>query len=306
MTDPGLHIVEVERPTPLAGLLVSSLDHRWEKFEYQLRRCQRNCSESAVHDLRVATRRLLAIVDIQGILSEYGSEGTVRRDLKRAFRELGPLRDVQVQIKRLENIRDQFPELEQFHATLLLRERRLLKKIGRIVRTVRVRSVELRLGDMRRHVLSLLGEGTRNQAAREVVVGAVAAAFFRASALLDAVNESDLQTIHLLRIAFKKFRYLTEVFQPLLAWVTRDSLRAMNRYQVRMGVIQDNEVFGAAFRRYLHRTSKTTRGSFLPFQQALVREHDQLVKEFLGGRDELRAFWTSPTGSVRTIGNKRR
>ena len=77
-------------------------------------------------------------------------------------------------------------------------------------------------------------------------------------------------------------------------------LKAMNRYQLRMGMIQDLEVFSETFRRYLSRNWKGSHIGFLPFQQELTKEHQSLVRDFMAGAGELDGFWTLGSFSEQT------
>ena len=45
-------------------LLLDSLNTRWDKYKAELKTCRSEFSEEAVHDFRVATRRLLASLDL--------------------------------------------------------------------------------------------------------------------------------------------------------------------------------------------------------------------------------------------------
>lgn len=45
-------------------ILLEALETRWKKFRAEVKTCRRDFSEKAVHDLRVATRRLLAVFDL--------------------------------------------------------------------------------------------------------------------------------------------------------------------------------------------------------------------------------------------------
>ncbi|HEX2698114.1 MAG TPA: hypothetical protein VHM28_10430, partial [Anaerolineales bacterium] len=44
------------------ALLLTSLDERWKTYRAQVKTCRKEFSEEAVHDLRVAARRLLAVL----------------------------------------------------------------------------------------------------------------------------------------------------------------------------------------------------------------------------------------------------
>lgn len=48
-------------------LLLDSLNTRWGKYKAELKICRQEFSEEAVHDFRVAARRLLAFLDLLAI-----------------------------------------------------------------------------------------------------------------------------------------------------------------------------------------------------------------------------------------------
>ena len=56
------------------------------------------------------------------------------------------------------------------------------------------------------------------------------------------VDPNQPATIHRLRIAFKKFRYMIEAIYPVLQNFPADFLKRMHEYQAAMGDIQDMEV----------------------------------------------------------------
>jgi CHAD domain-containing protein len=292
MIAPVRHRAAVLADDRFADLLLASFDQRWEKYRRELKRCQKKCSEKAVHDLRVATRRLISTIDVISSAVDDNRLVKFRQVLRKRFKESGPLRDVQVHLLRLEKVRDTYPELEQFYTLLLLRERRLLKNIERQMQKARIGLLEQRVREVRALLPRLLEGGETRSAVKAAAIGTVAAGFLRSASLLRRVDPADSRTIHRLRISFKKFRYGVEALQHVLPGVTIPMLKAMNRYQVRMGDIQDLEVFSASFRRYLSKVKRVERINFLPFQQELARGHHALVQEFLAGAGELNGFWT--------------
>src|SRR5205807_948773 len=56
----------------------------------------------AIHDARVATRRLKAAVDLMEFVLSKGRRKPFARVLKKLRRRLGPMRDLDVMIERLE------------------------------------------------------------------------------------------------------------------------------------------------------------------------------------------------------------
>ena len=277
----------------LHALLVHSLDERWQTYCTELQRCQTRCSERAVHDLRVASRRLISTIDIVLTVTADDRLRKARQNLRKRFKMLGALRDLQVQRKRIEAMRQAYPELEAFFAVLLLREKRLLKQIDTELKSVRIGPMGVRIGESAEGLGTLLRNPSVDRAARSAVVGAVAASFARAVDLRGKIEPAHTATIHRLRIAFKKFRYQVEALQPLLVGMSERRLKAMNAYQVKMGNIQDNEVLAASLNAYALRRRRPSRENLLRVHQELSRQHGELVEVFMQSADELYTFWDS-------------
>ena len=60
------------------------------------------------------------------------------------------------------------------------------------------------------------------------------------------VDASQPGTIHHLRLAFKKFRYMAEIVQPMIPGMPEKYMERMHKYQSTMGDIHDIEVFLSA------------------------------------------------------------
>jgi CHAD domain-containing protein len=93
------------------------------EYRRSLAKCRRRLSRTAVHDLRVAIRRLLACVEL--LRAAGGRDPGVRRQLKEQLAVLGALRDTQVQLRIVrsdaERAREMEPLVEQLRR---LRKRR--------------------------------------------------------------------------------------------------------------------------------------------------------------------------------------
>ena len=82
-------------------LFLTAFDHRWDTFRIRLDACRKASSEAAVHDLRVAARRLLAFVEIAHLLDPHPRLLKIRRALKDLIDGFDELRDVQVMLALL-------------------------------------------------------------------------------------------------------------------------------------------------------------------------------------------------------------
>ncbi len=98
-------------PVDPLEVLSGALADRWDRFVREMARSRRRPTEPAIHDLRVAMRRFLAVMDAVDEILPGGyfrhSSGELRRHLK-AF---NGLRDVHIQILALRGLKRQFPVL---------------------------------------------------------------------------------------------------------------------------------------------------------------------------------------------------
>ena len=106
----------------LRKLLAQSLKQQWRRHRKARRRCRRDCSEESVHGLRVATRRLVAVLDLLDILHSLPALAKARHALKGEMRFSGALRDTQVQLGLLRKIMG--PESKKIRRQLRADERR--------------------------------------------------------------------------------------------------------------------------------------------------------------------------------------
>jgi CHAD domain-containing protein len=56
------------------------------------------------------------------------------------------------------------------------------------------------------------------------------------------IRGNDPAAIHKMRVAFKRFRYISELLQPFLPWLTKEQIRRMRKLQSAAGDIQDLEI----------------------------------------------------------------
>src|SRR5919108_6094547 len=116
--------------TNFQALILDSLHDRWRTFRSELKRCQKQYSEEAVHDLRVATRRLISTLDLADCIRPKTKLREARRALKKQLDTFGPLRDVQVQLLAIGKMLPSFPELQEFYDSLMRRERKLVQRLS--------------------------------------------------------------------------------------------------------------------------------------------------------------------------------
>src|ERR687892_541654 len=86
-----------ERVQILDAYLERTFCKQWRRYRKAFKDCQRDFSENSVHELRVETRRLLALVALFHALWWDERLAEIERRLKRLFKGFSRLRDTHVQ-----------------------------------------------------------------------------------------------------------------------------------------------------------------------------------------------------------------
>lgn len=228
--------------TEAKQLLLEALETRWKKFRAELKTSRAEFSEEAVHDLRVATRRLLALFDLLRSVLNHIRIQKIRRALKDQLDDLDDLRDTQVMLADISEFIQDLPSLQMFQERLQKNEKKLLRQTRKRIRSrdisqlaKRVKKVSAMLADLPAELL------------REQIFTATDERFARVLQTHDAIDLENIPSIHKLRIAFKKFRYTIEIVNPLIEDFPATNFERMHAYQSMMGDIQDLEVASQTF-----------------------------------------------------------
>jgi CHAD domain-containing protein len=218
----------------------------------------------ALHDMRVATRRMRAAFRVFG--GYYKRKPVARhvKGLKRTGRALGAVRDLDVFRARIETYSDTLPSEEQAGLQDLLgtlevrredarermvsyldsqKHRRFVKSFDRFVETE---------GQSSRRV-SLDGGEPWPYQVRHVAPVAIyqRLAAVRAYDGWVTIPEPPLERLHALRIACKRLRYTLEYFREVLGPETKALIKQIVAVQDHLGEVQDAVVASAILRDFL-------------------------------------------------------
>ncbi len=249
-----------------------------------------------VHQLRVATRRARAAVDLfQPVLPKKRSRW-LKRWLRRIRRAAGRARDLDVMQDRLsQQVHECDTPLISLLGALESQRRRAGKPLRKVCRRAQKKRFSRRwrklIGRIQPRDSCSLTRGTFGPYAQQALTDTVNA-FFAEADRLDAESDASL---HRLRIAGKRLRYTIELvvsaFNPTLR---KEIYPAVEALQKRLGTFNDHVTAAQFFRRAAHRMSdKHSRQRV----ESLSREEralaDQARREFLdwwnsGQRDWLR------------------
>lgn len=275
-------------PALLARTLAASLRTMRRRYRKRLKLCQRKFSETAVHDLRIETRRLLALLDLLRALHFNLALRKTRKVLKRRLDAFDELRDTHVCLTLLKPLRREVPEVRGLDPLWRRQERLLVVELRREIRATKQARLQKRLKALEKALATGIG-GARRGSDEAPARAALSEAFARVMALRRRIRRNAPSTIHRTRVAFKRFRYMSELLQPLLSGFPKNHLERMRAFQGLMGDIQDLEVLLAAV------ATAVEAGAFpvadgVRARALLLTSRRAAIDRFLDALDELAAF----------------
>ncbi|HVF25311.1 MAG TPA: CHAD domain-containing protein [Anaerolineales bacterium] len=270
-------------PLTVNQLLLEAVDQRWKKYRTELKRCRAEFSNEAVHDLRVAARRMLALVQLLNSIAARPRLQKLNRAFKDQLDQFDDLRDTQVILAELSETIQELPQLQKFQYHLQAVEEDLLKTLRKKLKVIDLFDVSKRIRKTRESLETNTDEELTLQ-----TLQAVDHAFLVTKQRHGWIDSAQSATIHRVRIAFKAFRYMVEVIQPLLRDFPPDNIRQMNAYQSLMGEIQDVEVIMQTLADFPFSASSF---DHQPVRHYYERRHAEATSAFIEDMNQLDNFW---------------
>ncbi|MBI3886430.1 MAG: CHAD domain-containing protein [Opitutae bacterium] len=261
-----------------AAHLAGTLQALWHAYRQEHRRCQRHCGRRSVHDLRVATRRLLAHLDLLGVLLDEAAVTKARRLLKRRLAAFAALRDGQVQLELVGAQLRTFPELRPLQVALEKSERKSIAIAAQALGHDRNDKLRKQLAVVTSRLAAacaLAGADRRHGAA---IARAMADRLKQAAQRQSAAGQ-DPDAIHRTRVAMKKYRYLLEALRPLLRRVEGRRYERLVDFQNVTGDLHDIAVLLARIESMVAK-EKLEAWRTHRFRETLVRRRATLLNSY--------------------------
>jgi CHAD domain-containing protein len=253
---------------------------------------QRERVAETVHDLRTASRRLLAVLTA---LRPFQDGKAARRLCRRAEKFLdrsGSLRDLGVQL-------DMLPTVTTDSSADALRrlEKRLIREHERMARKLRRRLRREGVGRLRDDLRRVVKRSCR--ALKSLTPSAIQKAalkpgqesFARLRQSRLAVDPTARETIHHMRIALKEFRYLMESLRVAARGITARDLESLHALQTTMGDLHDLEVLSSTIAHHVAKRAPESAATLaLVLEQVEVR-HSAMLTSFLEAVDPILDSW---------------
>jgi CHAD domain-containing protein len=264
--------------------LLKALDVRWRKLQKEWDRTRKKYSEDSVHDLRVASRRLIAVLETLLEIHKHSDIEDCRKRVKKLLDGLSPLRDLHVQRATVSQMVNRFPQLKDFEKSLADKEGRTAKKVQKLLK--RVPKIDNAIVRARRHA----NKGIE----KDDILKVIDRRYRKVVSLAARVDPSNTATIHSMRLAFKKFRYTCEVAHPIIRnIVTAQRLEEFHAFQTMMGDIQDIEVLSARLGKWTEKHRKET--DMEPVFEQLRADREGKIVTFVASVGQVHTFWQAGT-----------
>ena len=188
---------------------------------------EKETTPDEIHDKRVILRRIFPI------LTAFNINPSKVKNGEKAFKLFGKLRDVQVQIERLENT-EQYPQLIEYLEFLKEQELKLKEKVSKFSK-----KKELKFPKIKKK---------KKVDTKRIKTKAIQQLNILTEKIQSLIN-FDLIEIHKIRIEFKKYRYLVEVL-IYIEIIDEGKLEEMKHYQDMLGEIHDYDVLIKGIKKY--------------------------------------------------------
>jgi CHAD domain-containing protein len=279
-----MNILISEKPAdPSVSLIVDALGKSWRTYLTELKRCRARFSIEAVHDLRVATRRVMALIQLLNSVSPRPRLQKLRRAFKDQLDEFDSLRDTQVILAEVSETILDLPQLYGFQKQQQSFEDKTLKALGKKIKKFQTAKITRRI----RKVHDALEDNAPDDLGGRILE-AVDDAFLLTHQRLSAVDAARPGTIHRVRVAFKSLRYMIEIIHPLLDGFPSEQIKQMNDYQSLMGEVQDAEVFMQMLNDYAENASLSDLEAVRRYYE---RRHAEAITAYVEKMYQLQSFW---------------
>jgi CHAD domain-containing protein len=250
----------------------------WTEFSAEWKNVRQKSSERHIHDLRVATRRAIAVTEIVFAITQDRRTRHLIRKFRKLLKRLGPLRELQVHLLKSELGSSSL--MKHFSGFLKQREKAEIRRLRRRMQDSTRKALRRDVRATNRKLLKIL-ERTSGPLLRATVEANV---HKKVEAILAADTtfrqSRSIEDFHRLRIQFKRFRYAAEVAKPVTGSFTKRQLDAMRKLQQTMGEIHDLQTYMTALAEWSERTPPAM----------LRQELDRRMKAFIKSPEMFEAF----------------
>jgi CHAD domain-containing protein len=238
-----------------------------------------------VHDMRVSTRRMRSALRTFMPYFKGKAIRSFRASLRKIADALGAVRDLDVLI-------DDLGKFEKKHGGSLQGAIALLDAQRNEARAALHKALDrkgysrfvVQFGDFLTtpgaSARSVDGAGTSPNQVRHILPTLVYEHLGAVRAYDAAIDESDPETLHALRIEFKRLRYLAHFFEEVLGETTASFLKDLKAIQDHLGRMQDIQVASDRLEDLMSDLNDENAAALTAYLEAINAESDELGEKF--------------------------
>ena len=259
---------------PSADWHADAVAERMQACLSSIARCRKSSSEEAVHDARVALRRLSAALDFIGPALPDVRVRKLRRQAKRNRARLAKLRDRQVAVLLVADLCASVPELESYRAHLRAKGEKVEAESRRVLTRLSLPGLARTVSSVSRQYGALSPSQIVMQKRRLLKeTGALCGDVLERR---DLALAGDMDAWHRFRIGVKRLRYRLEITRPLYPRLRDAHMKALRRVQTELGDLHDLVVVARGFEKFAFRKKKMHPRS----AQDVQSELDRIMKRY--------------------------
>jgi CHAD domain-containing protein len=202
------------------------------------------------------------------------------------MKKFGPLRDIQVQLISVGGLRKEFPEMAAYFHELLRREEAFTEKLKTEIGRYEAGEFDGTLFFMK---YDIKYKFNNSGSAFDSLFESVGKAFEKVLRRNMDVDPARPETIHRVRVAFKKYRYMVEHLKKFID-IGEEGMAALKDFQTIMGEIQDNRVLSESLDEYIAAQDEIPVKAFVDIREELSRRRRELIEHFMESSERMKHF----------------
>lgn len=286
--------------------LSKAFDQRWQKFKKELKNCRNHPSSDAVHNLRVAIRRLTAILSVIEVFIPGKNLVKCKKEFKILMQPFGRLRDTHVEIQWIEKLFSRIgPGLNEYLKNLSTKKARLEKKVIKIVASFKPRYSKKVAATCLAEFPGLAQNGVNSEEFEKFADTLLTERFFNFIGFeKDVLDPANVSALHEMRIVFKNYRYTVEVLYPILVSDQTDLTERMHNFQTILGELHDFDMLAQKLAMFSNKKKRTKyeianlKTAQRKLRQVRAQYFDRFIKEFAAAKTDFAPMTWLPAKSA--------
>ncbi|MBM2813539.1 MAG: domain containing protein [Ignavibacteria bacterium] len=271
--------IEIEEKQQLRTdeFLIENLNNCWNFVKVNLVRCRAKFEENPVHNLRVSIRRLLAFLELARGVVNSKDLSRLSKSTKKILKLFNGLRDTQVQLLSIDDLRLTHPVLSEYYFELKTAEQLYISSIKEQLMLVDLLTLEGFIFFLK---FAIKNNPILNSIPLERLSEPILANYHIILERISQVKREEPDTIHKVRLAFKNFRYMLEIMQPVIN-LPKEKLRLIKNFQTTMGNIQDCTVFLDGLTSHIFTSNSIPAIAYNTIIEEIISNRSRLIDEFI-------------------------